>query len=103
VPGRSQKQLLRDAAEPLLPDYVMNHPKQGFCAPVTRWATELLADQASIEDGPLCYAGVLRPDAQARAAAGDSGFAFWTLGTLADWTNRNLGSPVAPPLEPVSS
>lgn len=92
VPSGRQKGLLRDAVEPLLPDYVMNHPKQGFCAPVVSWAEELLASRDGLGAGPLLHSGVLRADALKCAARSDEPFAAWTLGVLCDWSNRNLSS-----------
>lgn len=90
VAGRSQKAWLRDALRPLLPEYVMNRPKQGFCPPVISWAEELLLGGRSLAEGPLFDSGVLRRDAASRLAStnGGASFAPWTLGVLAEWTNR---------------
>ena len=94
VPGRRQKALLREAVEPMLPDYVMNRPKQGFCPPVIDWAEELLLDRPGSAEGPLFDSGLLRRDAASRLAAenGSASFAPWTLGVLTEWANRNLAA-----------
>ena len=52
-----------------------------------------------MENGPLAASGVVARDAAKRAAVADGGFASWTLGTLADWTHRNLGSSAPAPVE----
>ena len=90
VPKLRQKSLLRDAVEPLLPDYVMNRPKQGFCPPVISWAEELLLGNGGPVKGPLVESGLVRPDAASglMSAHADATFAPWTLGVLEEWTNR---------------
>jgi len=41
--------MFRQVAEPLLPDYITERPKQGFCPPVSDWASALISTRA---DGP---------------------------------------------------
>ena len=92
VNGYEQKALFRRAVRPLLPEYIVNRPKQGFCPPVTAWATSLLAEQPK-DLGGLVEQGLVAPDAAARLrrdrAVGAS-FALWALGTLGKWSAKNL-------------
>jgi asparagine synthase (glutamine-hydrolysing) len=92
VPGFEQKALFRRAMGRLLPTYITNRPKQGFCPPVAAWATSLLADRVN-GSSALYEAGLVSPDAVTRLrqnpSTGDS-FALWTLGTLATWCERWL-------------
>ena len=39
VPGFEQKALFRRAVSSLLPTYITERPKQGFCPPVATWAS----------------------------------------------------------------
>jgi asparagine synthase (glutamine-hydrolysing) len=92
VPAFDQKALMRSAVTPLLPRYILDRPKQGFCAPVGQWASSLLA-QRPIVDSPLVEEGLIAPDAFDRLRSRPSvkaSFALWTLGTLASWVQRNL-------------
>jgi asparagine synthase (glutamine-hydrolysing) len=92
VDGYEQKALFRRAVRPLLPEYIVNRPKQGFCPPVAAWATSLLAEhgngaRALVEQGLVAHdaAERLRHD----RAVGAS-FALWALGTLNHWCDKNL-------------
>jgi asparagine synthase (glutamine-hydrolysing) len=91
VPRLRQKALLRDAAGTVLPDYVLERPKQGFCAPIGAWCEELLIGHND-PDGPLYESGLVRRDALATLRRrGEHGtFATWTLGLLSQWSARNL-------------
>ena len=65
VPGLRQKALLRDAVADVVPRYVLDRPKQGFCPPVGAWSASLLADRmngASARGDE----GVVAPDATSR-------------------------------------
>ncbi len=46
-----QKALMRRAVAPMLPDYVLAHPKQGFCPPVADWAVSLLPSRIPLALG----------------------------------------------------
>jgi asparagine synthase (glutamine-hydrolysing) len=91
VPGYRQKALMRAAVSPLLPDYVLERPKQGFCPPVADWATTLLAERPA--SGPLTERGLIAPGALDRlrsTGTTNASFAAWTLGTLGAWCEANL-------------
>ena len=54
------KSWLKDAVKDILPDWVMNRPKQGFRPPVKEWHRALFTRYGSLlEDGFLTQAGVL--------------------------------------------
>jgi len=92
VNGYEQKSLFRQAVRPLLPAYITNRPKQGFCPPVAAWATSAFAEQAR-GGGPLVDRGLLAPDAFKRLRRDSSvgaSFALWALGTLDRWCEKNL-------------
>ncbi len=87
-----QKALMRRAVAPMLPDYVLAHPKQGFCPPVADWAVSLLPSRIPshsilIDDGLIAPGAIERLVKQ--PSSGNS-FALWTLGTLAVWCEQNL-------------
>jgi asparagine synthase (glutamine-hydrolysing) len=85
-----QKLLFRKAIAPLVPGYILERPKQGFCPPVTEWAEQLLAERVDVPARHLVDSGLI--DARARLALNRSpnSFATWTLGTLSAWTDQNL-------------
>ncbi|MGH2755472.1 MAG: asparagine synthase (glutamine-hydrolyzing), partial [Actinomycetota bacterium] len=84
-----QKRLFRRVVTPLLPGYITERPKQGFCPPVSDWATQAIADRS--EDlGILQESGIVRGDAAVALAGPGGSFARWTLGTLAAWCRQNL-------------
>ena len=92
VPGFRQKALFRRAVEPLLPDYITERPKQGFCPPVGAWSASLLADRLN-GSSALVEEGLVAPNAVAELRADEStggSFALWTLGTLMLWCEKNL-------------
>jgi asparagine synthase (glutamine-hydrolysing) len=96
VPGLRQKALFRAALEPVLPPYVLERGKQGFCAPVAAWTERLLLRRPTA-DGPLVAGGVISADALAIARTSTSAFASWTLAILSDWTERNVSAAPARP------
>jgi asparagine synthase (glutamine-hydrolysing) len=92
VPAFRQKALFRRAVKPLLPDYITERPKQGFCPPVGQWSTALLADRLN-GSSMLIDEGVVAPDAVSELRANGSGarsFELWTLGSLMLWCEENL-------------
>jgi asparagine synthase (glutamine-hydrolysing) len=95
VPGLRQKDLVRKALVPLLPAYVLERPKQGFCAPVGEWTRKLLLDRPLPSSGPLFDSGLLRPDALLRLRGRRAPFAAWTLSILLEWVNQNLPNATA--------
>ena len=92
VRGGEQKSLLRAAARELLPAYILERPKQGFCPPVADWSQGLLLGDDDLLRGPLLERGLLDPQAleHLRDRGEDGAFAAWTLGSLAEWSRRNL-------------
>jgi asparagine synthase (glutamine-hydrolysing) len=98
VPSFRQKALLRSAASRFLPAYVLERPKQGFCAPIGAWCADLLTARPMPFQNPLVENGLVRRDAletlERRGAA--AGFASWTLALLAEWTQRNLATSDLP-------
>jgi asparagine synthase (glutamine-hydrolysing) len=105
VPRFRQKALLREAVAPILPPYVLERRKQGFCPPVTAWAEQLVSSRGSPAEGPLFESGLLRRDALSitRDRGARDSFAAWTLGTLVEWSSRNLGVASVAELGGVSS
>jgi len=92
VPGYESKALFRRAAEPLLPRYITDRPKQGFCPPVRDWAAGLISTRAD-DGGILVEEGLIGPDTLAQLAAqpsANASFALWSLGTLSAWCASNL-------------
>lgn len=98
VPGHRGKHLFREAVRPLLPRFILDRPKQGFCPPIADWVGEVLA-QHSIAEGPLAESGLIRPDAAARLReAGSPPYALWTLSLLDEWARRHLDYAATAPL-----
>jgi asparagine synthase (glutamine-hydrolysing) len=95
VPGFRQKALLREAVSAVLPGYVLERPKQGFCPPVGSWAEQLLTRDRRPRATALLDSGLLDPEAVNAVFSDEKlSFARWTLAILAEWTDRNLtGSP----------
>jgi asparagine synthase (glutamine-hydrolysing) len=92
VDGYQQKALFRNAARRLLPEYITKRPKQGFCPPVATWATELMGERLlsaeALVDTGIVAPGAFQTLAQDRSIG--ASFAFWALGTLETWCERNL-------------
>lgn len=92
VPGFKQKALMRASVGGLLPPYILDRPKQGFCPPVADWASSLLASRAS-DSSVLVEEGLISPgafDYLHETGTVKSSFASWTLGTLSAWSTVNL-------------
>jgi asparagine synthase (glutamine-hydrolysing) len=92
VNGFEQKALFRRAVARVVPPYVAERPKQGFCPPVAGWAQTLLSDSlngssALTDEGIVVRSAV--EQLQQKPSTGDA-FALWTLGTLMAWCDRNL-------------
>ena len=90
VPRYRQKALLRAAVRPILPAYVLERPKQGFCPPIGSWCEELVLERHA-DGGILFESGLLRPSAPLGDRRG-ADFATWTLAMLREWVARNLQS-----------
>ncbi len=92
APGYEQKAVFRRAVEPLLPDYITERPKQGFCPPVAAWSSSLMAERLN-GASMLVDEGIVAPGAATalrREGSVGASFALWTLGTLTAWSERNL-------------
>ncbi len=92
VPGFREKDLLRRAVAPVLPAYVLNRRKQGFCPPVASWCEQLLANRSARTTGPLFESGLLSPDCSffLEQQRRRNPFALWTLRLLIEWSEKNL-------------
>ena len=91
TPRFEQKALFRRAAMRVLPPYITERPKQGFCPPVVDWASSLLAERVGGESC-LVDQGLVAPGAVDRLNGSSTGrsFALWTLGTLIAWCDNHL-------------
>jgi asparagine synthase (glutamine-hydrolysing) len=68
---RFPKPWLRGAVKDILPDWVINRPKQGFAPPVWEWHTEIFKRYGQyLKDGYLIQAGVLSQKAGADLSEG---------------------------------
>jgi asparagine synthase (glutamine-hydrolysing) len=66
-----QKYWFKEAMKDIVPDWVMNRPKQGFAPPVRDWYKALFAAYGSqLQDGCLVSAGVITPEAGRILATG---------------------------------
>jgi asparagine synthase (glutamine-hydrolysing) len=87
-----QKMLFRRAVSSFLPDYITQRPKQGFCPPVTEWASTLLASriprQSVLFDDGLIDVRAANTLLNSRSV--NASFALWTLGTLMVWCRENV-------------
>jgi asparagine synthase (glutamine-hydrolysing) len=92
TPGLRQKELLRAAVTPLLPAYVLERPKQGFCAPIGSWSERLMLHRNDTSVGILVDEGIVRRDAMEilRSPQHQNSFSSWTLLLLSDWVSRHL-------------
>jgi asparagine synthase (glutamine-hydrolysing) len=99
-----QKELLRRAAELVLPPYVLARPKQGFCPPVLDWTERLMYGRELRPEGPLFEEGLIKPAAldDLRPTNDRASFATWTLHTLVSWTQQHMMS-AAPPAIPIAA
>jgi asparagine synthase (glutamine-hydrolysing) len=98
-----QKELLRRAAELVLPSYVLRRPKQGFCPPVLDWTQKLMYERQLLPEGPLFEDGLINPAAldELKPTNDRASFATWTLRTLVSWTQQHMTS--APALIPIAA
>ncbi|MER7140666.1 MULTISPECIES: asparagine synthase (glutamine-hydrolyzing) [Streptomyces] len=108
VPGVGVKRALYRAADGLLPESVLNRPKQPFTLPITAmlapgqrlWAMarDVLSPQALRSDGRLRYEAV---DAlfteQAERPSDNASLALWALMSHQMWRSEFLGRPAGQP------
>lgn len=103
APRYRQKALLRDAVAPLLPRYVLERPKQGFCPPVGSWVEEAIRSRATPADSPLFDQGILdRRETGGLLGRRRNPFAAWTVTTLLGWVAGNEAALATEP-EPAGS
>ena len=91
-PRYEQKALFRRAVSTLLPPYITERPKQGFCPPVADWASGLLRSRlprrSNLVDEGLIAPGAV--DTLLGTRSPKASFAVWALGTLDVWCGANL-------------
>jgi asparagine synthase (glutamine-hydrolysing) len=93
VRGRSGKYLLKRTVAGLLPDEIVNRPKQGFSAPVSEWFRGELGRRAQqeIRGSSLAERGLLDYEAiddlwrAHRAGRGDWAFQLWNVYNVSAW------------------
>jgi asparagine synthase (glutamine-hydrolysing) len=91
-PQGLQKPLLVKAVGPLLPNEIVNRPKQGFELPYDRWLRNGLSVAKIIpQDLGLDTHGVL--GVRDRFESGQNWARFWTLQVLAAWAKREQMLP----------
>ena len=92
VPGLRAKHLLKAACRGLIPDWVIDRPKQGFGAPMAEWLRGGFGRdvEAQIRNSRLTRAGFLRTERvaelfAAHRAGRDTSVPLWTLFNLTAW------------------
>lgn len=99
--GGTGKYLLKQVARELLPEQVLNKPKQGFAIPLARWLRgelrELMCDtldEAGLgRRGVFDAAGVRRRIAEHLAGTHDHSEALWLVLTYELWARRFADAP----------
>lgn len=94
--GWTTKYILRKAAAPLIPEFVLKRPKKGFGIPVTAWIKEDLLDEFrdALSERSLKEQGLFNPAAVRRIldahAAGreDQHKKLWNLFVFCQWRRR---------------
>lgn len=87
-----QKALFRRMAASLVPEFILQRPKQGFCPPVADWAAALFPNSVPAES-VLVKDGLLHPhafDVLSQKRSSNAAFGPWALGTLNAWCDANL-------------
>jgi len=103
IAGGRTKHLLKEAVAPLLPDEVINRPKQGFRVPLPAWLAGELSTWAehvlmnsSIHERNLFNMQYVRwMWERHRSGAFDHSFDLWCLINLAAWYDRWIEGKVA--------
>lgn len=101
LPGRMKikqgrvKHILKEAVRGLIPDEVIDRPKEGFVLPINQWLLAGLGERAKETLAPerLRRHGLLCPDAVGRvlAAPERNGARIWNLFMFQSWWERFLG------------
>jgi asparagine synthase (glutamine-hydrolysing) len=93
IRNRQTKSVLKRAVRGLIPDNIINRPKQGFSAPASEWLRNELADEArsSLVEGEMVSRGYLNKayvkfllDSH-QAGPADYGVQLWNLYNLEMW------------------
>jgi asparagine synthase (glutamine-hydrolysing) len=94
--GGSGKYILRRAVRDLLPEEILNRPKQGFGAPMVEWlrgpfgrrAQQAVAGSTLIERGVLNVAPLNRLFDEHRAGRADWSYHLWNVYNACTWHDR---------------
>jgi asparagine synthase (glutamine-hydrolysing) len=85
VPGGELKHVLRRAVRGVIPDELIDRPKQGFRVPVEEWLLRGLGDRTRAEVADMCAATDLLDGAEAARLLEQPGRNAWYLLNLALW------------------
>ena len=94
--GQSRKDILKKAAEPILPDYIANRPKAPFSAPLRAWirrdlremVDDLLGSGRLVSEGLVDRTAVRQMIDNDRAGVEDRSKEIWQLLTLETWWSQ---------------
>jgi asparagine synthase (glutamine-hydrolysing) len=87
------KHILKKAVRGVIPDELIDRPKQGFGVPVTEWVVGRLGDQARTELADFCeQTDFLDRDEVMRYVDSRSGSETWYLLNLALWWKEYVQS-----------
>ena len=85
------KRVLKQAVRGVIPDELIDRPKQGFGVPVAEWLTDRLGDQAQEDIDGLCRGtDLLDAEATRGVLTRRAGPEAWYLQNLALWWRENL-------------
>ena len=87
-PDGELKRVLREAVRGVIPDDVIDRPKQGFRVPVEEWLVRDLGDRTRNEVAKMCAATDLLDGAEAAKLLERPGRNAWYLLNLALWWNE---------------
>jgi asparagine synthase (glutamine-hydrolysing) len=85
VPNGELKHVLRNAVRGVIPDELIDRPKQGFRVPVEEWLLRELGDRTRSEVADMCAATDLLDGAEAARLLERPGRNAWYLLNLALW------------------
>ena len=82
--------MLKRAVRGVIPDELIDRPKQGFGVPVAEWLTDRLGDRARTDIDGLCRHTDILDVATREVLARNRGPEAWYLQNLALWWRENL-------------
>ncbi|HEY3921236.1 MAG TPA: asparagine synthase (glutamine-hydrolyzing) [Gaiellaceae bacterium] len=85
VPNGELKHVLKGAVRGVIPDEIIDRPKQGFRVPVEEWMLRELGDRTRQEVAEMCAATDLLDGAEAARLLEQPGRSAWYLLNLAVW------------------